>query len=362
MMLRGYGLSWMAWISVLSLACAPAKALILGGANVPKEKIVVYLLIGHSNMAGIDFAHADAATDPHAWTWPIASKQWILAKEPKNGTRAQGLSGHGEGGPGMPFLKAVAAAYPDAWIGVINNASLSSTCRGENTGSNSSTLDPADNRYFKGTYLYAEIITAAKAVQQDVTLGGILCMLGTVEATRTNETVCRAFSDDVTQLAKDMRADLGLPNLPFIMGGYENGATGDFSLTLPLPQIIDAQIKLIPSKLPFSAVVDTKGIPLLDDHHFAADKGQPEWAKRALALIQANKWFPASGSAVFAAAGAHPGHAPVTLGFGSGAMRIGNGDGIWKADGRVAPITGTEFAGKAPAWSPAPAGAQGRDR
>lgn len=330
MTLYGYGL---ALAFILAPVCAPTHAIVLGGTNVPKEKMVVYLLIGHSNMAGVDFAHADGVTDPHAWTWPIATKQWILAKEPKGGTKAQGLSGHGEGGPGMPFLKAAAAAYPGTWIGVINNASLSSTGRGINTGNNTSGLDPADNRYFKGTYLYEEIISAAKAVQPEVTLGGIMCMLGSVEATRTDETVCRAFSGDIAQLAKDMRADLGMPNLPFIMGGYEAGATGDFALTLPLPKIIDEQIKLLPSKLPYSAVVDTKGITMLDDHHFSADKGQPEWAKRALALIQANNWFPAAGSAVLGSPSIS-GRAPVLSGFGAGAIRLGTAQGTWTADGR----------------------------
>ena len=351
MKVRKYGL---ALAIALASTRVPARALVLGGTNVPKEKIVVYLLIGHSNMAGIDFAHADGATDPHAWTWPVASKQWILAKEPTGGTKAQGLSGHGEGGPGMPFLKAAVAAYPGTWIGVINNASLSSTARGVNTGHNGSTLDPADNRYLKDTFLYHEIVTAAQAVQPDVTLGGILCMLGAVEATRTDETVCRAFSEDIVQLVRDIRADLGTPDLPLIMGGYEAGASGDFALTLPLPKIIDEQIKLIPSKLPYSAVVDSKGITMLDDHHYSADKGQPEWAKRALAIIQTNKWFPAAGSAVLAAP-ARAGHMPVTLGFGAGAMRIGNGHGVWKADGRAWGSVEARIGTGAPAWSPAPA-------
>jgi hypothetical protein len=341
----------------LAAWASSAQALVLGGTNVPKEKMVVYLLIGHSNMAGVDAAHADGGTNPHDWNWPVASKQWVLAKEPVGGTKAMGLSGHGEGGPGMPFLKGMAAAYPDYWFGVINNASLSSTCRGENTGGNSSGLDPADNRYFKGTYLYEQMVTAAKAVQPEVTIGGILCMLGTVEATRTNETVCRAFSDDVTQLIKDLRADLGMPNLPFIMGGYEAGATGDFALSLPLPAIIDAQIKLIPGKLPTSAVVDSKGIAMLDEHHYSADKGQPEWAKRAIALIQSNKWFPGAASTVLA--GPRPqGPARTAIGFAAGTMWLRADAGAWGADGRAGTARGAAYltAGTDRAQAPATGG------
>lgn len=276
---------------------APVHGLMLGGVDVPKEKIVVYLLIGHSNMAGVDYTHLDATATPNAWNYTWATdKTWIAAKESR--TSRAGLSSRGAGGPGIPFLKNLTQAYPGYHFGVIANASVSSTCKGINTGNNNSGFDPDDNRYWKGARLYNEIVIAAKEVQPHVTLGGVLCMLGSVEATRTNETVCRSFSDDLAQLAKDLRADLGEPNLPFIMGEYEAGATRNFALTLPLPAIIDQQIKLLPSKLPFSGTVNSVGVTMLDDHHYSADKGQPEWAKRAFALIQNNKWYPATSASI----------------------------------------------------------------
>jgi hypothetical protein len=276
----------------LVLRVASVEGVVLDGTTVPKEKMVVYLLIGHSNMAGIDASHSDDVADPRCWNYPMATKTWVPAKEPKNNKRL-GLSGNGSAGPGMPFLKGMAAAYPGYYFGALTNASLSATCRGENTGNNSSNLDPSDNRYWDSTYLYEQIVSAAKTVQKDATIGGILCMLGTVDATRTSEAVCRAFSDDVSELVRDIRRDLGLPNLPFIMGEYEAGATAEFSPSLPLPGIIQAQIRLIPGKLPFSATVDSKGIEMLDNHHYTGTKGEPEFARRAIAAIQANHFFPA---------------------------------------------------------------------
>jgi hypothetical protein len=348
MTLRGIALGTTAW---LALAGLPTHAVMLGGTNVAKDKFVVYLLLGHSNMAGEDMSHSDGVTDPHAWHWPIATKQWVLAKETPSAGRAAGLSGHGEGGPGMPFVKGMAAAFPGYYFGVINNASLSSTCKGENTGSNSSGLDPSDNRYFKGTYLYHELLTAAQAVQPEATLGGILCMLGTVEATRTSQEVCQAFSDDLAQLAKDLRADLGEPNLPFIMGGYEAGASGSFALTKPLPAIIDAQIKLLPSKLPLSGVVDSKGITMLDDHHYVANgNGQPIWAQRAVALIQTNKWFPPGATALRATL-APAGRAPAASGLVDGTVWLISGDGAWSVDGK-APARGAARIGDRASWAP----------
>jgi hypothetical protein len=234
----------------------------------------------------------------------------------------------------MPFLKGMAAAYPDYFFGVVNNASYSSTCRGVNTGVNTSSLDATDNRYWDSTYLYTQIITAAKAIKQEATLGGILCMLGTIESTRTDKTVCNRFSDDISDLAKFMRRDLQSPNLPFIMSEYEAGATGEFAPTLPLPAIILAQIKLIPGKLPFSATVNTEGVSMLDNHHFTGDKGQKEWATRAIAVIKANNFFPGASTTISALP------TPGALGFSGpwlrmeqGIMTLQNGNADYRING-----------------------------
>jgi len=329
----------------------------LGGTNVTKDKFVVYLMIGHSNMAGQDLAHSDGVSDPHGWYWPVnatTTKQWTLAKEVPNAGRAAGICGHGEGGPAMPLIKGLIAAYPGYYVGVLNNASLSATCKGINTGSNSSTLDPSDNRYFKGTYLYQQLIDAAKAIQPDATIGGLLCMLGTVDATRTNQEVCQAFSDDISQLVKDIRTDLGLPNLPFLMGAYENGASGDFAITKPLPGIIDAQIKLIPTKLSLSAVVDSKGITMLDDHHYVANgSGQPLWASRAVTLIQTNHWFPDGSAALGRSLAPMPARTKASRGFAAGTLWFGTLEGTWSADGR-APAQGAARITDKAAWAPLP--------
>jgi hypothetical protein len=285
------------WLGIsILLRASLAHGILLGGAEVPKEKMVVYLMIGHSNMHGMGHRVSDGTPHPRAWNcqW-AAGNAWVPAKETPGAAR-NGLSGRGSGGPSMPFLKRMVEAHPDHHFGVITNASPSSTCKGENTGHNSSDMDPDDNRYWKGARLYKEIMDAAKAVQSQVTFGGIVCMLGSVEATRTPDSVCRSFAADLAQLATDMRADLGLPNLPFIMGEYEAGATGTFSPALPKPSIIDAQIKTLPTVLPYSATVDSRGIEMLDDHHYSTPVGQPEFAKRVADILHAKGWFPTGGN------------------------------------------------------------------
>jgi Carbohydrate esterase, sialic acid-specific acetylesterase len=270
-----------------------ANALLLNGTNVPKDHIIVYLLIGHSNMAGNTTVGSDGVTAPRIWNYQwFSNKQWVAAKETP-GNMANGLSAKGEGGPGMSFLKDMAAAYPLYNFGVVSNASLSATCRGVNQGSNSSGTPADSNRYWKGAHLYNEILAAAKEVQASVTFGGMICMLGTVEATRTSDSVCRNFGNDITQMVKDFRADLGEPNLPFIIGEYENGATGTFSLTMPWPKLVDAGIKSVPSMLSLSATINSVGIAMADDHHYTTtDPGRPEFSRRVVAMIKSKNWFP----------------------------------------------------------------------
>jgi hypothetical protein len=274
-----------------------ASAINLGGTEVPKDKFIVYLLIGHSQMAGVITTNNDNVTNPHAWVYRWeTTKIWELAKE--TGSNRAGLSGRGTGGPGMPFLKGMVSRHSDYYFGVISNASPSSTCHGINSGSNGSNLSAEQNRYWRDATLFHELITAAREVQNDATLGGILCMLGTIEATRAVDvTVCQNFSTDIAQMVADMRDSLGLPKLPFIVADYEKGAKGDFSVSLEWPAIIAEQTDLVPSKVSNSVEINSAGIPLFDDHHFTI-AGQGVWAGRAIDSLHAHNFFPPPGTSV----------------------------------------------------------------
>ncbi len=270
----------------------------LGGVSVPREKFVVFLMMGHSNMAGRDINRSDSVTHPHAWNYHwMSDKQWVLAKEIP-GNLKNGLSGRGCGGGGMPLLKHLVAEYPDFYFGAVDNASLSATVKGS-VDNNSSGMPGDSNRYWKGSQLYREITIAAIEVKKNAILGGIFCEIGTIEATRGTSDIVNGFSDDVTQMVKDIRAEIGEPNLPFILGKYEAGATGSYSLSLPNPKIIADQILLVPGKLPYSALVESSGLEMLDDHHYVmGPTGQGEWSKRAMALIKANGYFPNTSTAL----------------------------------------------------------------
>lgn len=323
---------------IMSFLCllpmGAAWAVNLGGKEIPKEKFIVYILIGHSNMSGENHPQADGVGGPRIWYYQwYKSKTWVAAKEPPN-VPTLGLSGRNEGGPGMAFLKGMAAAYPDYQFGVISNATVSCTLRGLNTGHNGSGIPADSNRYWKGATLYEEIPRIVNPLKQDFTLGGIICMLGSVEATRTSDSVCQRFSEDAKQMVADYRADLGMPNLPFIIGEYEHNASGDFALTLPWPKSVDAQIKLIPSKVPNSVTINSVGIPMKDDHHYNID-GEGIFASRIVQAIKDKNFFPTAVviSPEMKTARSAPGR-PMFL-SPSGAMALrGISDRLFLADGK----------------------------
>ena len=63
--------AYMAALGACAVLAVPgaARAITLGGSHVPRERFVVYLLIGHSNMAGRDGRRADTATHPRCWNF-----------------------------------------------------------------------------------------------------------------------------------------------------------------------------------------------------------------------------------------------------------------------------------------------------
>lgn len=277
--------------------CHGLPGVLLGGREIPREKFIVFLFIGHSNMAGRDIHRSDSVTHPRAWSYRwFSDKQWVPAREVP-GSLKNGLSGRGNGGGGMPLLKRLVAEFPDHYIGAVSNASLAATVRGS-VERNSSGMPGDDNRYIKGALLYREITALAIEVKKVAMLGGIFCQLGSIEATRSTQEICLSFSDDVAQMVKDMRADIGEPNLPFILGKYEAGATGEYSPALPNPKIVAEQILMVPGKLPFSALVESQGLEMLDDHHYTVTRGQVEWARRAVEIYKAKGYFPSTTAAI----------------------------------------------------------------
>src|SRR6185436_18562141 len=110
-------------------------------------------------------------------------------------------------GPGMSILRtALAAAAPGTYVVSI--------------GRGQSGLNAGYCRSFRrGGLLYDFVMGPAKELKGKVTFGAIWTMLGLSEV---NDAANNSrFGECMAGVASDMRADLGEPDLPFLMGDWE---------------------------------------------------------------------------------------------------------------------------------------------
>lgn len=62
-----------------------------------------------------------------------------------------------------------------------------------------------------------------------------------------------------------MRSDLGMPNLPFIIGCYEEDATGRYAITTTNGAAISKSIKALPGVIPDCDTISSNGCAMLDE-------------------------------------------------------------------------------------------------
>lgn len=233
----------------------------LGGTLVPKDRIIVYLFVGHSNMCS---SGPERYTQIHANTWNYriddGNHRWEHAQDPVHDA---GCWGGSNGGPATQFLKAMQDAYPGYHFGVLQNADKASSV--------SRTSSCSGKRYGVGGALTAELVNAALEIKDKVTLGGIFINLGIMERDWTPDR--DEFASNVAAMVEDIRARLGIADIPVLMQQYEMGARGSFSPTSTGAKKIISQIHGLPSLLSNCAVVptdwSTQSGMMQDDHHFS---------------------------------------------------------------------------------------------
>jgi hypothetical protein len=252
----------------------------IGGHVVPREKAIVVLHIGHSNMAGRSFNPPELKpyfydTDPHLWRYQKGGV-WTPAKEPLSGDG--GSPGHPQGaGPGMALLRSALAAAPDAYIISIG--------RGASLDFSASCFS-----FRKGSIFYDFVMAPAKELKGKVTFAGLVAMFG-YDARTDPMAKSPGFIECLKGLAADFRSDLGEPDLPFIENDYERGASGSWSpKCCGAPQVI-AQLAQVPTAIPRALLIPNDGIPMEDDHHFNLT-GHKLWAERVFQALSASALIP----------------------------------------------------------------------
>jgi hypothetical protein len=259
-------------------AAAPSGAgVMINGMMVPKEKAIVFIHIGHSDMCGRATGPASLMpffynTDPHLWMYGKGGA-WKLAKEPT----ACMEPGATRAGPGMAILRTALAHAPDSYMISVGHG---------HSG--------AENGYCpnfrRGGMFYATFMDAAKELKGKVTFGGIYTMFGITEYHLGNAGLM-TLGDCLAGIGNDIREDLGDPSIPLMVGDWNAGGTGIYSPTGQYGSIARPQIQLVPMKTTRAAVIPTTGLPMEDDRHLNM-AGHKMWAERGYGLMKDMNWAP----------------------------------------------------------------------
>jgi|HubBroStandDraft_1064217.scaffolds.fasta_scaffold62295_3 hypothetical protein len=267
-----------------SAALEAGSFISIGGNQVPQQKAIVFLHVGHSNMAGrasrpASLSSFNYSTDPHLWRYQTGGV-WTPAMEPLCPDPMTGTSA----GPGMSILHTALDMAPDAYIvsiGKGQTGDLAGYCR----------------NFLKGGLFYSIVMDAAMELKGKVTFGAIWTMFGTSEF--ADMTHASTFGQCLAQVVTDMRTDLGEPNLPALIGDWEMGSTGMFLPTTAFAMSIIAQIHQAAAAIPAAQVIPTDGLEMENPdsdsqggiHHydFAGHKG---WAERGFDLAYQAGWTP----------------------------------------------------------------------
>lgn len=201
----------------------------------PKEKLHVYLLIGQSNMAGRAPVPEDAQGPIDRCFLLNGDDQWQQAQAPLNqfSTIRKGL-GMQKLNPGYGFATTMLEADKGIQIGLVVNAKGGSSIR----------------EWKKGSRFYDEAIRRTQIAMKSGTLKGILWHQGESDAGDEE------YLAKLKQLVTDLRADLGVVDLPFIAGQVHD---------VPL---VNEQIAQLPKELPNTGYASSEELTTMDRWHF----------------------------------------------------------------------------------------------
>ena len=170
-------------------------------SEIESDSLDIFLFLGQSNMAGYgDIKFEDRVDIPGAYV--------LRASEPTNGVYSW-QHAHQPFNVGLPsyrfslagpFLKSHRQMYPDVKVGAVSKAWGGAAIR------------PMS----KGTPFYQEIIRQALWAKQSGRLKAILWHQG--ESDTVTPELADSYADNLEKLIKDLRADLGMLDLPFIIG------------------------------------------------------------------------------------------------------------------------------------------------
>uniref|UniRef100_A0A804MI23 Sialate O-acetylesterase domain-containing protein n=1 Tax=Zea mays TaxID=4577 RepID=A0A804MI23_MAIZE len=173
----------------------------------------IFVLSGQSNMAGrggVHHKHWDGVVPPECAPDPSilrlsSAQQWEEAREPLHAdidtTKTCGI------GPGMAFARAVLSSLQEDTPGAAAQIGLVPCAVG----------GTAIREWSLGKHLYEQMVSRARVATLYGEIEAILWYQGESDAESDADT--SAYLENVERLICNVRADLGMPQLPFIQGG-----------------------------------------------------------------------------------------------------------------------------------------------
>ena len=280
----GCGLSESDGPMVIDDGLPTSGPLIIDGHEVPREKLLVVLHIGHSNMAGRSVGPEDLRPyfyEPHPQLWSYTWQDSIRGSGPLRFRPAvEPLAADpftlGAAGPGMALLRSTLALAPESHV-----VSIGRGHSGRDIGGCST--------FKRGGILHDLVMLPAQRLKGRATFVGVFTMFGATEFEAGRSPV--GLADCMSRVAADVRAALDEPDLPFMVGDYEAAALGEFLPSNPGPMQVIEQLRRVVAEVPRSALIPTEEIPMQDDHHFNL-LGHKIWGERALTILKDSGWAP----------------------------------------------------------------------
>ena len=286
------------------------------------ERLDLFLLMGQSNMKGRGVMPDEPKRDPRLVMMHMRDDQWYLARHPLHlvgdARTFEGADNAGVG-PGLSFAEVLSGREPGVRIGLIPCAVGGSSI----------------NLWAKGAKLYDEALRRARLALQTTLpvkarIRGVLWLQGEADATDTGMV---AHEAKLLKLVDDLRADLAIPDLPFIactIAELRPDAEGQKKAEM------NRLLLSLPSQRPYTACVDARDLKghIGDNVHYDTE------SQTAIGQRFAMKYFeltaaPSAGEGLsFHPAADAPGFVPLFNGKDlSGWQTTGNW--IVEADGSI---------------------------
>lgn len=254
----------------------PGAGVTINGSFVPRDRAVVFIHVGHSDMAG----RADGPANLRPFFTEVHPQLWVYARggsfRPAREPTAGDSGSAGKAGPGMAILKTALAGAP--------NTVFISVGHGQSGAAGGYCAT-----FRKGKAIWPTFMDAAVELKGKVTFGAIFTMFGITEYRLPNGPA--QVGDCIVGLANEIRAELAAPDMALMVGDWNMGGTGIYSPNGEYGRAARPELAKISMRDMRAGLIPTDGLPMQDDRHLNM-AGHKAWAERAFEIMTDKGWTP----------------------------------------------------------------------